>query len=95
VGNIFYGTYYLMMFAIPFVVGARFGARAGSWLKLAATSGLAVTLLAMGLNLLPIVNVASKWEFAGKVAGVSLVLNLVGMAIYWNGTRRSSCTRQS
>jgi len=88
VGNIFYGIYYLMMFAIPLVVGARFGARAGSWLKLAAVSGLAVTLLAMGLNLLPIVNVASRWEFAGKVAGVSLALNLVGVAIYRNGTRR-------
>ena len=88
VGNIFYGIYYLMMFAIPFVVGARFGARAGSWLKLAATSGLAVTLLAMGLNLLPIVNVANKLVFGAKVAGVSLALNLVGVAIYWNGTRR-------
>ena len=88
VGNIFYGIYYLMMFAIPLAVGGRFGARAGSWLKLGAASGLAVTLLAMGFNLLPIVNVASRWEFAGKVAGVSLVLNLVGMAIYWNGARQ-------
>jgi hypothetical protein len=34
------------------------------------------------------VNVASKWAFAGKVAGVSLALNLVGMAIYQNGTRQ-------
>jgi amino acid transporter len=88
VGNIFYGTYYLMMFAIPLVVGARFGVRAGSWLKLAAASGLAVTLLAMGLNLLPIVNVANKLVFGAKVAGTSLVLNLLGMAIYWRGTWR-------
>jgi amino acid transporter len=88
VGNIFYGIYYLMMFAIPLVVGGRFGASAGSWLKLGAASGLAVTLLAMGFNLLPIVNVASRWVFAGKVAGVSLALNLVGMAIYWNGARQ-------
>jgi amino acid transporter len=89
VGNIFYGIYYLMMFAIPLVVGERFGVQAGSWLKLGAVSGLGVTLMAMGLNLLPIVNVASRWEFAGKVAGTSLLLNAVGMAIYWNGTRRS------
>jgi len=87
-GNIFYGIYYLMMFAIPLAVGGRFGARAGSWLKLGAASGLAVTLLAMGFNLLPIVNVASRWEFAGKVAGVSLALNLVGVAIYWRGARQ-------
>jgi amino acid transporter len=88
-GNIFYGIYYLMMFAIPLVVGERFGVRAGRWLKLGAVSGLAVTLMAMALNLLPIVNVASQWEFAGKVAGTSLLLNAMGMAIYWNGTRRS------
>jgi amino acid transporter len=87
-GNIFYGVYYLMMFAIPLVVGDRFGVRAGSWLKLGAASGLAVTAVAMGFNLLPIVDVASKWAFAGKVAGVSLALNLVGVAIYRNGTRQ-------
>jgi amino acid transporter len=86
-GNIFYGVYYLMMFAIPLVVGDRFGVRAGNWLKLGALSGLAVTAVAMGFNLLPIVDVASKWAFAGKVAGVSLALNLVGVAVYRNGTR--------
>ena len=69
-GNIFYGVYYLMMFAIPLVVGGRFAVRAGGWLKLGAVSGLGVTLVAMGFNLLPIVDVASKWAFAGKVAAV-------------------------
>ncbi len=87
VGNISYGIYYLMMFAVPLAVGDRFGVRAGRWLRLGAASGLAVTLLAMGLNLLPIVDVASKWVFAAKVAAPSLVLNVVGIAIYRNGTR--------
>ncbi|MGA1983214.1 MAG: APC family permease [Acidobacteriaceae bacterium] len=86
--NIFYGVYYLMMFAVPLVVGDRFGARAGFWLKVASVSGLAVTLLAMGFNLLPIVDVTSRWMFAAKVMGTSLLLNAVGVAIYWNGTRR-------
>jgi amino acid transporter len=89
-GNVFYGIYYLMMFAIPLVVGGRFGTRAGFWLKLAAVSGFAVTALSMGFNVVPIVDVASKWMFAAKIAGASLALNLVGVAIYWNGTRRSS-----
>jgi amino acid transporter len=88
IGNIFYGIYYLMMFAVPLVVGDRFGVRAGFWLKVSAVSGAAVTLLAMGLNLLPIVDVANKWEFGVKVAVTALVLNAVGVAIYWNGTRR-------
>jgi amino acid transporter len=89
-GNVFYGIYYLMMFAIPLVVGGRFGVRAGFWLKLAAVSGFAVTALSMGFNVVPIVDVASKWVFAAKIAGASLALNLVGVAIYWNGTRRSA-----
>lgn len=88
--NIFYGVYYLMMFAIPLVVGDRFGVRAGFWLKVASVSGLVVTLLAMGFNLMPIVDVASRWIFAAKVMGTSLVLNAIGVAIYWNGTRRRS-----
>jgi hypothetical protein len=70
-------------------VGDRTAARAGFWLKLAAVSGLAVTLLSMGFMLLPLVDVASRWVFAAKVAGTSLVLNAVGVAIYWNGTRRA------
>ena len=86
-GNFAYGIYYLMMFAIPLAVGARFGVRAGAWMKLAALSGLAVTTLALGFNMLPIVDVKNKWLFGEKVAGTSLVLNLVGVAIYWWGTR--------
>jgi amino acid transporter len=87
VGNVGYGIYYLMMFLIPLVVGDRFGARAGFWLKLAAVSGFAVTALSMCFNVVPIVDVASKWVFGGKVAVTALLLNLVGVGLYWNGTR--------
>jgi amino acid transporter len=89
VGNVSYGIYYLMMFAIPLLVGDRFGVRAGPWMKVAAVSGLVVTLLAMGFLVLPIVGVASKWLFAAKVALPALVLNLAGIAIYRSGTRRA------
>jgi amino acid transporter len=88
VGNIGYGIYYLMMFAIPLVVGDRFGTRAGVWLKMASVSGFLVTLMAMAFSLLPIVDVASVGIFATKVAGTALILNAMGIAIYWNGTRR-------
>ncbi|HEY4379808.1 MAG TPA: APC family permease [Acidobacteriaceae bacterium] len=89
VGNVGYGIYYLMMFSIPLIVGDRFGVRAGFWLKVASVSGLVVTAMAMGFLVMPIVDVASKWLFAAKVVGASLVLNLAGMAVYWNGKRRA------
>jgi amino acid transporter len=89
VANAGYGIYYLMMFAIPLVVGDRFGVRAGFWLKVGAVSGFAVTALAMVFIVVPIVDVASKWEFAAKVVGTGLVLNLVGVALYWNGARKA------
>jgi amino acid transporter len=86
-GNISYGVYYLMMFAIPLVVGVRFAARAGVWLRIGAVSGFVVTAVAMYFNLRPIVDVQSAWVFAAKVGGAAVVLNLMGVAIYWNGSR--------
>ena len=88
VGNIDYEIYYVVIFSIPLVGGDRFDARAGFWLKLAAFSGLVVALMAMGFMLLPIVDVSSKWAFVLKVAGTSLVLNAVGVAIS-KGTRKA------
>ena len=87
VGNIGDEIYYVMTFAIPLVAGDRFGVRAGFWLKLAAISGLVVSLMAMGFMLLPIVDVDSKLGFALKIAGTSLVLNAVGVQICWKKTR--------
>jgi len=89
VGNVGYGIYYLIMFAIPLMVGERFGVRAGFWMQAAAVSGLAVTALAMAFLVLPIVDVASKWNFAARVAGASLAMNAAGVAIYWNGMRQA------
>jgi len=85
--NILYGVNYLLMFAIPLVVGRRFASVPGIWVKLAAVSGLSITLLAMGFNLLPIVDVTSRLAFALKVGGVAVLLNLVGMLLYWRGSR--------
>ena len=67
--NIFYGVYYLMMFAIPLVVGDRFGVRAGFWLKAASVSGLAVTLLAMGFNLVADRRCRQQVDFRGQGDG--------------------------
>jgi amino acid transporter len=86
--NISYGFTYLMLFGIPLIVGRRFGDKPGGWLKLAAFSGLGMTLLAIGFQLLPITDVTNKWLFATKVSGTAVLLNAVGLGIYLRSTRR-------
>ena len=80
--NILYAIYFGMMFAIPLLAGARFGAAAGPLVKIAACSGLAVTLLSVYFNAFPIVAVPNPALFGIKVLGTALGVNLAGAALY-------------
>lgn len=86
--GIFYGLTYLVMFAIP-IIGLR-GAvpKPAVWLRVAAGSGFAVTLLYVVLSIFPIVDVASWWSFAMKISGVVISLNLVGAGLFYAARRR-------
>jgi hypothetical protein len=83
--GILYGLTYLVMFAIPL-----FGLRSGVplWLKVASASGFLVTLLYVVLSIFPIIDVASWSVFAAKISSVVIALNLIGLGLYWNATRR-------
>jgi amino acid transporter len=82
VSNTFYGIAYLFMFAIPLIGLRNLPERAPLWLRAAAFSGFAVTLLSCVLALFPIVDVKSWASFGLKVGGVVLVANLVGAFVY-------------
>jgi amino acid transporter len=88
--NICYGVNYVLMFAVPLVAGTRFSQRPdlhpGVVLRLACVCGIAVTLLSMVFNLVPIVDVPHPGLFAFKVALIAIAVNLIGAAIYWRGT---------
>ena len=71
-----------MMFAIPLLAGARFGTPASPLVKLAASSGLAVTLLAVYFNAFPIVDVPNPVLFGVKVLGTALAVNVAGAVLY-------------
>jgi len=90
-GNLSYGLYYLLMFAIPFVMRARASTpsshRPTPLLLLACISGIAVTILSMIFNLIPIVPVKSAGLFALKTALVLLAANLLAALVYWRGSR--------
>jgi len=87
--GIFYGITYLVMFAIPLVGLRGVTPRPPGWVKAAAASGLAITVLYTVLSLFPIIRVASVAAFALKITLVIVLLNLVGVGILVAGKRRS------
>ena len=88
--GIFYGLTYLAMFAVPLVGLRRAGVVAPAWVKLCAASGFLMTLLYVGLSVLPIIPVGSRTVFALKITGLIVIANLVGVALYAAGQRRGS-----
>jgi amino acid transporter len=87
-----YGVNYLLMFAVPLLLGTRLSLRPDIRPPLAMRAvclcGASVTLLSMIFNLVPIVDVTSPGVFALKVGGATVLLNLLGMLVYWSGSRR-------
>jgi amino acid transporter len=86
--GIFYGLTYLVMFAIPLIGLREATSRPPLFLRLAAASGFAVTLLYVILSIFPIIDVASWTSFAVKISSVVVGLNLVGVALFHNARRR-------
>lgn len=82
---------YLAMFAIPLV--AR-GGKPGWGVRLAAASGLLMTLLFVVLSVFPIVRVDNAGAFAAKLLAVIGGLQCAGALYYWRA-RRAVGTRQS
>jgi amino acid transporter len=89
-GQLMFGLYYCAMFAVPLFAGSRFGERPGFWLKACAVSGLTVTVVQTVLATVPIVDVNNGWVYAAKVGGTGLLINLVGVAVYWRAKKREA-----
>ena len=84
-GNVSYAINYLLMFSVPLLAGARFGARPGLVLRAACVAGMLVTLLSIVFSLIPVVDVQSSGLYALKIGLTTLAVNLVGAALYWRG----------
>ena len=78
----FYALIYIVLFAIPLVAIKRFGVKAPLWLKLAAVSGLVVSLVAGYFTLIPITTVSNPFMFAMKIVAVVVGANVVGVVLY-------------
>lgn len=86
--GIFYALTYLAMFAVPFGL-TRTRGTAPWWVKVCAASGLLMTILYIGLSVLPIIPVGSRTIFALKIVGLIVVTNLVGLGLFVSGRRRA------
>ncbi len=80
--NAFYGIAYLFLFAIPLWGLKGAVKRPAAWLRAAAVSGFAVTLLSCALSVFPIVQVGSRLSFGCKVGGVIVFANAIGAYVY-------------
>jgi amino acid transporter len=84
----FYALTYLVMFAIPLIGLRGADVHRPLWLRLAAVSGLLVTLLFAVLSLFPIIEVGNGLAFTVKVIAAVVTANLIGAAIFVVGDRR-------
>jgi hypothetical protein len=84
----FYGIAYLALFAIPIFSRKDRGLRAPLWIRLAAASGMLVTLLFIVLSVFPIIDVGSSWHYSLKIAGVVIGANTVGWVVFRAGSNR-------
>jgi hypothetical protein len=78
----FYALIYIVLFAIPLVAIKRFGVSAPLWLKVAAISGLLVSIVAVFFTLVPITPVDSRLMFAVKIIVVVIAANSLGVLLY-------------
>jgi amino acid transporter len=93
--GIFYAFTYLALFAIP-IFGAKYLPEPPPlWLRVAAGSGFAVSLLYSVLSVFPIIDVASWQGFATKIIAVLVGTNVIGVGIYFAGRRRRRAKGES
>jgi glutamate:GABA antiporter len=88
----FYGIAYLALFAIPIFSPKARRLRPPVWVRVAAASGLLVTLLFVVLSIFPVIDVDNSWRYSLKIAGVVLGANLLGWIVYRAGQRKRDRT---
>jgi amino acid transporter len=82
-----YAIAYVALFALPLAGNSGLRERLPAWLKVACIGGLLSSLVSLVIAVYPIVDVVSPVAYAGKIAGVVIASNLVGLLIYRSGAR--------
>jgi amino acid transporter len=85
----FYGLAYLALFAIPLFAKRESKLRSGPLLRVAAASGLTLTLLFVALSILPVVDVVNPVRYAAKTVAVLAGANCIALALFYGQRRRN------
>jgi amino acid transporter len=91
-----YELSYLAMFAIPLAGAATLRRSLPSWLKWTSSVGFLATLFSLLISVFPFVDVVDARAYALKIAGTTVLSNLVGFCFYRlrnKATRRAEETR--
>ena len=85
----FYGLAYLALFAIPIFSPRNRNLRPRLWLRVTSLFGLLSTLLFVVLSIFPVVTLENPWHYSLKIASVVIGANMLGVAAYLAGQRRT------
>jgi glutamate:GABA antiporter len=85
----FYGLAYLALFAIPLFAKRESKLSSGLLLRVAAASGLTLTLLFVALSILPVVDVVNPVRYAAKTVAVLVGANGIALALFYGQRRRN------
>jgi amino acid transporter len=80
--NQLYLMAYLAMFAIPLVGIKAMRSRLPGWLKITSMAGLLTSLFAAVVAIYPFIEVVNPLAFAAKIAGTTLLVNVLGWTFY-------------
>jgi glutamate:GABA antiporter len=86
--NVFYGIVYAILFFILIAGASAVRSGAPVWLRVAATCGFAVSLLAIFFTVYPIIDVPSPLIFAAKITAMTVIANAIGAAIFFGSRRK-------
>ena len=89
-----YAITYVALFALPVLGNRKLRNALPAWVKLVSLAGLLSSAIALVILVYPIVDVTSRWEYAGKISAVVVVSNLVGVVIYRLGRMKAIGNRQ-
>lgn len=92
---IFYIPTYLALFAIPLFGARAFGERPPTWLRIAAGSGMGMTVLYASFAVIPIRDIARPLGFPLEVAGCFIVANVITLIPYIRRKRHSRIVADS